>query len=296
MSLDERLKSVAQAYLSMHEKKMDPVDKDELKGKHADRDDKDIDNDGDVDDSDEYLHKKRQAISKSQKEGKRGFIAAAKAAKEKGEKTFVFAGKKYNCEEVLAKEAVEVEVEKDSEASPEMKKKPVAKGKPAAKKKDDKEEKGEAEVQAEGKYVGGPSHTHPQHIGGNNSPEAKKIKTALTKAGHSFKDHGDLPANKKANKHYISMKDKQGHAALMKLKKTHMNEGVDTSPAGNSPAAKAMAARDAEALDQAKKDTKADKRRDEDKQDGTNAVKEAPKRHNDSKVGEKELKKFKDMR
>ena len=73
-------------------------------------------------------------------------------------------------------------------------------------------------------------------------------------------------------------------------------EGVDTSPAGNSPPAKAMAARDKEVLDQAKKDTKADKRRDEDKQDGTNAVKEAPKRHNDSKVGENKMKKFKDMR
>jgi len=43
-------------------KKMDPVDKDELKGKHTDRDDKDIDNDGDSDESDEYLHKKRKAI------------------------------------------------------------------------------------------------------------------------------------------------------------------------------------------------------------------------------------------
>lgn len=49
-------------------KKMDPVDKDELKGKHTDRDDKDIDNDGDSDESDEYLHKKRKAISKSMKE------------------------------------------------------------------------------------------------------------------------------------------------------------------------------------------------------------------------------------
>jgi hypothetical protein len=47
-------------------KKLDPVDKDELKGKHADRDDKDIDNDGDVDSSDEYLHKRRKAIAKSE--------------------------------------------------------------------------------------------------------------------------------------------------------------------------------------------------------------------------------------
>ena len=51
-------------------KKMDAVDKDELKGTHADRKDKDIDNDGDVDDSDKYLHKKRKAISKNIKNGK----------------------------------------------------------------------------------------------------------------------------------------------------------------------------------------------------------------------------------
>jgi hypothetical protein len=33
-----------------------------LKGSHADRDDKDIDNDGDADKSDEYLHNRRKAI------------------------------------------------------------------------------------------------------------------------------------------------------------------------------------------------------------------------------------------
>lgn len=48
---------------------MDPVDKKELKGKHKDRKDKDIDNDGDVDSSDEYLHKRRKAISKEAYEG-----------------------------------------------------------------------------------------------------------------------------------------------------------------------------------------------------------------------------------
>ena len=224
MSLDERLKSVAQAYLSMHEKsKMDPVDKDELKGKHADRDDKDIDNDGDVDSSDKYLHKKRKAISKSINDDKRQFVAAAVAAKEKGEKKFTFAGKEYDVKETLNQEAVEVEVEKDSEASPEMKKKPMPKGKAKAKKKDDEKDDKEAETS------------------------------------------------------------------------TDMQE-YTTLPAGDSPPAKAIAARDKEILDQAKKDTKADKRRDEDKQDGTNAVKESPKRHNDSKVGEKVMKKFKDMR
>ena len=44
---------------------MDKVDHDELSGDHDERDDKDIDNDGDVDDSDRFLHKKRQAISKA---------------------------------------------------------------------------------------------------------------------------------------------------------------------------------------------------------------------------------------
>jgi len=48
-------------------KKLDPVDKDELKGDHDDRKDGDIDNDGDEDDSDEYLHNKRKAISKKTK-------------------------------------------------------------------------------------------------------------------------------------------------------------------------------------------------------------------------------------
>ena len=107
MSLDNELKSIAQAYLSMldekkmakedehegdddkvecpkcegkgcdhcddkgyHMKKdeaMDPVNKKAVKKDFGDRKDKDIDNDGDVDDSDEYLHKRRKAISKSVK-------------------------------------------------------------------------------------------------------------------------------------------------------------------------------------------------------------------------------------
>ncbi len=50
---------------TVDEAKMDPVNKMALKGKHADRKDKDIDNDGDVDSSDKYLHKRRQAITKN---------------------------------------------------------------------------------------------------------------------------------------------------------------------------------------------------------------------------------------
>ena len=46
------------------EEKLDKVDpsKVEPDDDFKDREDKDIDNDGDVDDSDEYLHKKRQAF------------------------------------------------------------------------------------------------------------------------------------------------------------------------------------------------------------------------------------------
>ena len=46
------------------EKKLDPVNHKELKGDHADRKDKDIDNDGDVDKSDKYLHMRRKKVSK----------------------------------------------------------------------------------------------------------------------------------------------------------------------------------------------------------------------------------------
>ena len=48
----------------LEEKKLDPVNHKELKGKHAERKDKDIDNDGDVDGSDKYLHMRRKKVSK----------------------------------------------------------------------------------------------------------------------------------------------------------------------------------------------------------------------------------------
>ena len=44
---------------------MDPVNKVAVKKKFKDRKDKDIDNDGDIDSSDKYLHKRRKAISKA---------------------------------------------------------------------------------------------------------------------------------------------------------------------------------------------------------------------------------------
>jgi hypothetical protein len=64
--------SVADAYLRMlseakKEEKLDPVDPKAVKKDFDDREDQDIDNDGDTDKSDEYLHNKRKAISKSVK-------------------------------------------------------------------------------------------------------------------------------------------------------------------------------------------------------------------------------------
>ena len=49
----------------MMKEKLDPVNKDAVKKKFDDRKDKDIDNDGDVDSTDKYLHKRRKAISKA---------------------------------------------------------------------------------------------------------------------------------------------------------------------------------------------------------------------------------------
>ena len=47
------------------QEKLDKVNKVALGKKFKDRKDKDIDNDGDVDSSDKYLHKRRQAVSKA---------------------------------------------------------------------------------------------------------------------------------------------------------------------------------------------------------------------------------------
>ena len=93
--------------VELEEKKLDPVDDKANDKKFADRKDKDIDNDGDVDSSDEYLHKRRAATDDAIDGGK-------KPAKE--------------------------EVEKDEEESEEE---PKKKKSPVPPKKDDGEEESE---------------------------------------------------------------------------------------------------------------------------------------------------------
>ena len=85
---------------------LDAVDKNAVKKKFADRKDKDIDNDGDTDSSDKFLHKKRKAISKAiSKDEGNAFGKALKDAKEKGDKTFVVSGKEYKVEDYNQNEA-----------------------------------------------------------------------------------------------------------------------------------------------------------------------------------------------
>ena len=70
--LDTRENSIEDSVtrVLMGEKKLDPVNPTAVKKKFDDRKDKDIDNDGDVDSTDKYLHKRRKAISKAIKNDK----------------------------------------------------------------------------------------------------------------------------------------------------------------------------------------------------------------------------------
>ena len=79
--------SVADAASKIVSEALDPVNKDAVKKKFDDRKDKDIDNDGDTDSTDKYLHKRRAAISKATEAvspAQQAAIAISK--KERGEK------------------------------------------------------------------------------------------------------------------------------------------------------------------------------------------------------------------
>lgn len=62
---------------------LDPVNQKAVKKKFANRKDKDLDNDGDVDNTDKYLHKRRKAISKVVKEGGMSRLATQSSERER---------------------------------------------------------------------------------------------------------------------------------------------------------------------------------------------------------------------
>ena len=64
-TLESSILGVLQEATKKNEDRLDPVNKAAVKKDFDDRKDKDIDNDGDVDSTDKYLHKRRKAISKA---------------------------------------------------------------------------------------------------------------------------------------------------------------------------------------------------------------------------------------
>ena len=89
--IDELTKKLIEDSWSVLEgKKLDPV------GKR----DADVDNDGDVDDSDEYLGKRRDAIAKAMKKEGNKFTEKLMAAKKNGDKTFEVGGETYHVKEI----------------------------------------------------------------------------------------------------------------------------------------------------------------------------------------------------
>jgi hypothetical protein len=105
------------------EKKLDPVDDAENDKKFKDRKDKDIDNDGDVDSSDEFLHKKRKATDDAIDGGKKPAVKEEKDEEEESEeepkdkKKKPFPPKKKDDEE-------EPEVEPEADGDSDIKKNP----------------------------------------------------------------------------------------------------------------------------------------------------------------------------
>ena len=64
-SLESSILGIWNEAAKKQQEKLDPVNKADLAKDFQGRSDKDIDNDGDVDSTDKYLHKRRKAITKN---------------------------------------------------------------------------------------------------------------------------------------------------------------------------------------------------------------------------------------
>ena len=64
-SLESSILGIWNEAAKKQQEKLDPVNKADLRKDFQSRSDKDIDNDGDVDSTDKYLHKRRKAVSKA---------------------------------------------------------------------------------------------------------------------------------------------------------------------------------------------------------------------------------------
>ena len=141
--------------ISMLEKQLDPVDDKANDKKFKDRKDKDIDNDGDVDSSDEYLHNRRAKVDDEIDGGKKPAKKEEEEKKEKGTKSPKVSELEKIGEEFIAMLEAEL-VEKaepeaiDDKESPKSKEF-IAKHKKSDKKIEDKEEEAEEATPKAGK-------------------------------------------------------------------------------------------------------------------------------------------------
>jgi len=153
---------------------MDPVKDKEAKKKFDDRDDKDIDNDGDVDSSDKFLHKRRKAIAKSKKADE----------PKGGEDTAVMNPKK---EDKVSKEEADPDTVRMMKANPKMQKTGGPGGMKGLNKKAQKDTKDalkKEEVSVRDKLMSiwekAGDHTKgatkPEEMDSKDSPSAKKMK------------------------------------------------------------------------------------------------------------------------
>ena len=105
------------------EEALDKVDPKAVKKKFDDRKDKDIDNDGDVDDSDEYLHKRRQAISKAVKGEEKDDKKKDKKDEKNGKKEPIEIDPEIKEDTVKEQEMTDAQMKRREEIVKELKKK-----------------------------------------------------------------------------------------------------------------------------------------------------------------------------